>query len=510
MRQNLQCLSLAAVTNLALAAINPTASGQIGINVVDDFGPATQYANSKWIGVDQGYLTQDTFTQTVTQTVDNKPTTATTAVQVAVATATTAADGYDVGDVSVVLSEELVSKLKDLATTACGGGAKIKSRQSCSLSGAGSFVEAAAGPGGPMNDVLLNGFPKITIAAGDVARALQAMVAAGKIAASAVPVATLAALWLSVYIEQGAKQTLRIPKTDIGTGTDEPSPTSSSTPCPTGVNAPLCDDQANCKGVANVCTDGKYKTCNCIDQFDIDGHDIDQAQLKDQQALLASVAALPAPAVTADAWCVWDADQYATPSAWCECDNQKSTFSLATGTGDAACPYTTPPGDTISVVTNNGHAKPTSTAPASPPRPTFSYTPPLCNAGTNPNFASGDVGKMRDGVNSFCKGITNDKISKAINPTPICSVQLADDVWMELVVSASFLDLHGACTMDNMANLSTDEARCNWGMTNAILCNNGQTTHAGNPNSNGGYDTVECVLHPSSANQFVRPFRIIG
>lgn len=189
-------------------------------------------------------MTQDTFIQTYTQTIDSKPTPATSAVQIAVATATMATDGYEVGDVSVVLGEALVTKLKDLASTACGGGAKLRIRQTCSLEGAGSFVEAAAGPGGVMNDVLINGLPRIVVPAADVAKALQAMVAAGKIATTAVPVATLAALWLSVYLEQGAKQTLRIPKGDVGTGSGtepqpqpSPSPTSSSAACPTGANA---------------------------------------------------------------------------------------------------------------------------------------------------------------------------------------------------------------------------------------------------------------------------------
>lgn len=42
MRIDVQCLSVLALGHLALAAVNPTASGQIGINLVDDFGPATQ------------------------------------------------------------------------------------------------------------------------------------------------------------------------------------------------------------------------------------------------------------------------------------------------------------------------------------------------------------------------------------------------------------------------------------------------------------------------------------
>lgn len=90
-----------------------------------------------------------------------------------------------------------------------------------------------------MNDVFLNGLPKITVTAGDVARALQVMVAAGKITAEAVPIANLAALWLSVYLEEGAKQTLRLPKANTGSGsvTQPPSPTSSSSACPTGANA---------------------------------------------------------------------------------------------------------------------------------------------------------------------------------------------------------------------------------------------------------------------------------
>ena len=70
-----------------------------------------------------------------------------TSVRIAVATATAAAAGYEAGDVSVFLSNDLVADLKELAITACGGGARLKSRQTCSIEGAGSFVEAAAGPG---------------------------------------------------------------------------------------------------------------------------------------------------------------------------------------------------------------------------------------------------------------------------------------------------------------------------------------------------------------------------
>lgn len=42
MKTDVQYLSVLALGRLALAAVNPTASGQIGINVVDDFGPASQ------------------------------------------------------------------------------------------------------------------------------------------------------------------------------------------------------------------------------------------------------------------------------------------------------------------------------------------------------------------------------------------------------------------------------------------------------------------------------------
>lgn len=197
---------------------------------------------------------------------------------------------------------------------------------------------------------------------------------------------------------------------------------------------------------------GKYKTCQCIDQFDIDVHEIDDADyLKQQQAFLASVAALPLPAKTA--------------------------------------------------------------APSSAPQPSFSATPPVCNTGDK--FPGGDVGKMRAGFDGFCKGINNDAIQKVFNPTAACSVQLADGVWMELVVSASYLDLQGACTTENMDKLSTSPDKCNYGMTKAVLCKSssgpehpltelvltmhtgasGQTVYGGGPSAKGGYDTVECVLY---------------
>lgn len=164
----------------------------------------------------------------------------TTPVRIAVATATAAADGYQPGDISIVFSDQLVGELEDLANVACAGGAKLKTRQACSASGAGRFVEGAAGPGGLMEDVFLNGFPKITIPAGDVANALQKMIAAGKILAAYESVAAVAALWLSIKLELGPKQIIQVHKNDVSSAstTKPPSPiTSSSTACPTGANA---------------------------------------------------------------------------------------------------------------------------------------------------------------------------------------------------------------------------------------------------------------------------------
>ncbi|KAL8983861.1 MAG: hypothetical protein Q9177_004857 [Variospora cf. flavescens] len=268
MKHSLQLLSITALSQLAYSAVEPTSSGPIAINVVSIFGRPDPIYPTKWIGVhgngpDGPLPTQDTFTQTYTETVEDRPVVQVTPVRIVVATATAAAHGYEVGDVSVLLSDELVADLESLAVTACGGAAKLKSRQTCSTLGAGSFVEAAAGPGGPMNDVFLNGLPKITVTAGDVARALEVMVAAGKITAEAVPIATLAALWLSVYLEEGAKQTLRLPKANTGSGsvTQPPSPTSSSSACPTGANACECANYSSTFAVATGSATAGARAC---------------------------------------------------------------------------------------------------------------------------------------------------------------------------------------------------------------------------------------------------------
>ncbi|KAL8969280.1 MAG: hypothetical protein Q9197_004421 [Variospora fuerteventurae] len=501
MKHSLQLLSITALSQLAYSAVEPTSSGPIAINVVSIFGRPDPIYPTKvrdfTLYMNEKILLTDTFTQTYTETVEDRPVIQVTPVRIVVATATAAAHGYQVGDVSVLLSDELVADLESLAVTACGGAAKLKSRQTCSPLGAGSFVEAAAGPGGPMNDVFLNGLPKITVTAGDVARALEVMVAAGKITAEAIPVATLAALWLSIYIEEGAKQTLRLPKANTGSGsvTQPPSPTSSSSACPTGANAPLCADQGRCKGVENVCSQGKYKKCDCINQFDILIHPIDEGQLKEQQAFLASVAALPLPTKTQEAWCVWNANPRATPTAWCECANFSSTFAVATGSATAGarvCPYTTAPGDTITVKTTKGGATSTSVAPTEP-QPTFSAGEPFCYRGDAP---AADITTMREGVEKFCKDIKNDLIQTGFSTGPICSVKLAKDIWMELSVAASYIDENGECKQENMDNLETDPDKCQTAMTNAILCNKGETVNGGgSATSKGGTDVLECVLY---------------
>ncbi|KAL8708940.1 MAG: hypothetical protein Q9220_006272 [cf. Caloplaca sp. 1 TL-2023] len=454
---------LALLISVANAAIEPSSSGQIGINVVD---------------------------------IDSKPTPAVTAVQIAVATATVAADGYQVGDVSAVFSDVLVEKLKGLAQTACGGGAKLRRRQTCSISGAGSFVEAAAGPGGPMNDILINGLPKITIAASDVAKALQAMVAAGKISAASVPVGYLATIWLSAYLEKGARQVVKIPKADIDTGSgnepnepDKPtaaSSTSTSTPCPTGAEAvslfavpewsplintqPVCADLVNCGGVMNtICIAGKYKLCKCIGEFEITLHDGSQAVLDDQQsylnALELAAAAPGGPSPTQAPWCIWNADKAATPTAWCDCAGGSSTFAIATGTGAAACPYTTAPGPTISVATNpGGGGKPSSSAPPKP-APT-AVQPVQCN--TDAQYVGADVGKMRDLVDRVCGAVGKDKGVPYFSTLPVCSEKFADDVWVEYKVLYDQAAPKSQCTWPQLGTVSFDD--CRMAMTDSILC----------------------------------------
>ena len=209
---------------------------------------------------------------------------------------------------------------------------------------------------------------------------------------------------------------------------------------------------------------GKYKKCKCIDQFDIDVHPVADGQLKAQQDFLASVAALPAPTKTEEAWCVWMAFKHATPTAWCECAKGSSTFAVATGTATAAgiCPYTKAPGDQITVKTD--HGGPTSTS--ANPQPTLSAERPFCYR----DGPDGDIMEMRERVENFCKGIKDDMIQTGFSEGPTCSAKLAGDVWIELSLSASYHDLDGDCPQGNFKNLETSPDKCKAAMTEAILC----------------------------------------
>ncbi|KAL8782081.1 MAG: hypothetical protein Q9213_005722 [Squamulea squamosa] len=270
------------------------------------------------------------------------------------------------------------------------------------------------------------------------------MIAAGEIAAPAASVAAVAALWLWVYQEKGKKNLLKAPGDVVETATitTTSAPSTTSAACPTGANA------------------GKYKKCNCIDEFDIIPHPIAKDQLEAQQAFLASIAALPAPTQTQDPWCIWMAFQHASPTAWCECDKGKSTFAVATATASnagAVCLYTTAPGKTISVSTRNG--KPTSSTPttAADTQPTVSPGKPFCYG---PPAPLGDLSKMADGVEKFCKGIKKDMIQTGFSTGPNCAVELPDGVWMEVSVVPSY-----QCPQED---LDTSYEKCSKAMKEAV------------------------------------------
>lgn len=195
------------------------------------------------------------------------------------------------------------------------------------------------------------------------------------------------------------------------TKTKDPTSTSTSScppDAPTGADRPVCP-APDCKGPNDgpkdkerKCSEGQWKGCPCVREVTPIVHDIDRAWLDMQQSLLAQVVAHDNDPV--EAWCMHAADPHSgrIPVGFCECgDDTKSLyFSEAPSTASPydPCPYTTPPGPTI---TFQDPPKTTSTPPPAPQ--------PKCNVNPCPDVAKAKgnspwmhLGTATDSGKAFC------------------------------------------------------------------------------------------------------------
>ncbi|KAK0106288.1 hypothetical protein ONS96_003928 [Cadophora gregata f. sp. sojae] len=147
--------------DLGAKAIEPTASGQIGINPVDFIGTNTQYysadaTTTKWIGVDT------VIVETITRTNDGVAMTITSTAAIAVST-TPPSEGGASGDLNFIITPSAKTKLEELFKTieaVCGvpGPARIKSRQTPAGTCVADYMVENAAAESTMEELLSNGF----------------------------------------------------------------------------------------------------------------------------------------------------------------------------------------------------------------------------------------------------------------------------------------------------------------------------------------------------------------
>ncbi|KAF2111175.1 hypothetical protein BDV96DRAFT_634945 [Lophiotrema nucula] len=353
--------------------VEPTRSGQIGVNPVtaepaSDYlslvGPNTQYYQSdgsrtKWIGVNTEYLTEIYATMTV----NNVPTTVTTGLPIALVTATDAASGLGVGDVSVALSPAILDVLNSIAAEVaetCAG----KKRQACDINlEFGTAVNREMAAGGRL-DFNFDFIQVPTLTAGDVAAVVDAVTVAG-----GAPVGGMLGVYVFLYIiaqenANGGKPTIppvaNIPATmnNPSKTKDPPSSTSSGCPpdAPTGKNRPICPSD-DCKGPNDGgkdqdrrCQEGKWKNCPCVREVNAIAQQRPGWWLDNQQSILQWI--VDHDDESEQPWCLYGASSKGDkiPAEYCQCgDKYESTFSVASSTASSylPCPYTVAPGPTI-------------------------------------------------------------------------------------------------------------------------------------------------------------------
>ncbi|KAF2736237.1 hypothetical protein EJ04DRAFT_551459 [Polyplosphaeria fusca] len=366
-------------------AVEPTASGQIGVNPVDDafglpeqygapIGVDTQYltedgSTTRWLGVNTEYLTEGE----VVTTIDDNPTTTTAKIQLIVETAAAAAEGIKEGDVTVLMSEGLTNSLADTvhaAAEACGIPIKLARRQAGSC-----MINAAQGAAQDANafqladptkwnefalelaesapEILANAFQVLKTQA-ERNRFLLFMGAAGA-AGIGVAVEVNKPVPPKLKFEGGKYEGNKNKPT--ATATQASSTSATCDPSATrNADSPNCEDD-DCKGNDDrLCTTEDKKDCVCVqwteeivtDEYDTKFGDEQQKALKDALDNLPSDAKPNCFENTnGDRF---DGSPAAEPSAWCVCTSGASNGIYPTMTSTkSACNYETMPTETITI-----------------------------------------------------------------------------------------------------------------------------------------------------------------
>ncbi|KAJ5216527.1 uncharacterized protein N7498_002934 [Penicillium cinerascens] len=265
-------------------AIVPTTSGQIGINPVlvtpvDTTAPYNTFfsdyidAKGSWTAKDTEYITQVQVT-----TKDNKPTTATVTAPVAVMTGPK-------GDLDVLMSPKLEQQLSDMM-----GKVPACSKKREALCGITQFLEDFKADNSELIKALNEAVKDIQFLSEEVLKALGTSATAQEAQMVATGIGGISLVWMAfqVYAKNHLPLAFGIrdpPNNNIPTVVTPPpkKPEKCPADAPKGKDAPLCPD---CKGKDDICQDGKYKYCKCLDVIEPTFFPFDQDWLNTQADVL--------------------------------------------------------------------------------------------------------------------------------------------------------------------------------------------------------------------------------
>ncbi|KAI0836246.1 hypothetical protein F5Y06DRAFT_274599 [Hypoxylon sp. FL0890] len=366
--------------NPNILAINPTSSGQIGINpVTSDLGDPYSYVLTKlgssnpvvtWDGSVYHYIEGHTnylTVETKTTTVNNIPTTTTSTVKVSVETAVAGGDtGQEAGALGITFSKDIADNLRKTAEAAiqkCGVTRKRSDVTSCLIEAASS----ASGEGGPLEGAASDAFWESIKAevAENASSVLKDAIAVIKSQARKKKTLILVAVFLTATVLEGVNDNddnslaaINIPAAGVGSTTNEDKNTCPPEKRERTKNSPPCDD-SDCKGPHDTqrCTEEANKDCPCLLQAGGGPKQVpDQSWWDEQQAVIASVIASP-EILTATADCLvnshgnaFDGKPVASPASWCVCDSSGISRLYPTNDSPSSpCSYVALPTTTVSV-----------------------------------------------------------------------------------------------------------------------------------------------------------------
>ncbi|KAI1758621.1 hypothetical protein GGR53DRAFT_528958 [Hypoxylon sp. FL1150] len=362
-------------------AINPTSSGQIGINpVTSDLGDPYSYVLTKlgtsnpvvtWDGSVYHYIEGHTnylTVETVTTTVNNVPSTTTSSVKVSVETAAAGGDtGQEAGALGITFSKDIADNLRKTAEAAlqnCGVARRKRTDSAtCLIEAAVSLSEDGGPLEGAASDAFWESIPAdIAENASSVLKDAIAVIKSQAQKKKAIII--MGALMAAIALAPAANVdnplgVVNIPAAGVGspTSADEDEDTCPPNKRTKSQQSPLCDD-ADCQGSDNtqLCTVSPNKGCPCLLKGDPGPPQVaDQSWWDEQQAIIASVIADPG-IVTATADCfvnsngnAFDGKPAASPASWCVCTSSGTARIYPTlETPSLLCAYAILPSATIS------------------------------------------------------------------------------------------------------------------------------------------------------------------